>query len=348
MDLWSEVFATPGTRINGERGGVFAFTGPNWVGSLPDCVERIRSPTDMVWILGRTETFDEADYPAVYAIQDGFTRTPLSMWGASDDGGPRRASAARSKTTFEPESPLEVVEQMTAEEFFELFSRLLRVNPPHEVDWPIVAQMRQVGLVVGEPLCFADLDPASREVLEQGLEQGLALIRNQGSRELTPAPEGWRSALSGIGSYGAAYTQRAYVARIGLGANRVEDAIYPSSAIDADGRDYSGDCSYVLRFEAGDLPPIRAFWSLTLYQNQFLAENAEDRYAVRSNDERQFEEDGSLEICIQHARPERRETVNWLPAPLGQFDLMLRLYAPERDVLTGEWRPPGVRRLDEA
>ena len=148
------------------------------------------------------------------------------------------------------------------------------------------------------------------------------------------------------GTYGTDYLQRAYVARIGLGANLPQDAVYPTTSVDADGQPLTGANAYVIHFEKGQAPPVKGFWSVTLYDPQlFFVDNALHRYAISPRDDLKPNPDGSLDLYIQHDSPGKARKANWLPAPSGDFVLMMRLYAPESAVIDGTWQPPEVRRV---
>jgi len=341
LDMWTDVFACPGTRTSGADGGNFAILGPGWKGALPAGVEGIRSPTSVGWIIGRTQTNGKSDYEAARAIQDGYAVTPLSRFG-QPAASPVPGKVDGSWDTKTP-PPVQVA-RMSAKEYFELFSRLLVPNPPHEVDWPILARMRRIGFVPGQPLDFAALDASVRDGLERGAKRGQELIALQ-ARRGGAMVNGWVVPLAGMGSYGAAYLQRAAVALIGLGANLVEDAVYPMSAADAQGEPYDGKHTYRIHFPADALPPVGGFWSLTMYENGYLVDNPIGRYAIGDRDELSFNEDGSLDLLLQHEPPPEDRRANWLPAPSGAFDLVLRLYWPRTEVLTGQWVPPPVTRI---
>ncbi len=342
IDMWTDVFACPGTRTTGSAGGHFAIIGPRWSGELPANVQRIRSPTSVGWIIGRTKTNGVSDYETVHAIQDGYRMTPLSHFG--QPASP--PLAGRVESSFDLGTPpLAQVEQMSAEEYFELFAKLLVENPPHEMDWPILARLRRIGFVAGEPFDFSTLSAGVRDALERGAKAGLELIEDQGQKG--SFVNGWVIKTETMGSYGTAYLQRANVARIGLGANLVEDAVYPITIWDDQGEPYDGSRAYRLHFEADALPPVQGFWSLTMYNDEmYLADNPIARYAIGDRDKLRFNGDGSLDILIQNEPPVEERRSNWLPAPAGRFDMVLRLYWPARDVLTGDWVPPAVKRIE--
>ncbi len=342
IDMWTDVFACPGTRTTGSAGGHFAIMGPRWSGELPANVQGIRSPTSIGWIIGRTKTKGVSDYETVHAIQDGYRMTPLSYFGQPGSPPP----AGRVESSFDLGTPpLAQVEQMSSEEYFELFAKLLVENPPHEMDWPILARLRRIGFVAGETFDFSALDAGVRDALERGAKAGLKLIEDQGQKG--SFVNGWVIKTETMGSYGTSYLARANIARIGLGANLVEDAVYPITIWDDQGEIFDGRRTYRLHFEADALPPVQGFWSLTMYNDQmYLADNPIARYAIGDRDKLRFNGDGSLDILIQHKPPAEERRSNWLPAPAGRFDMVLRLYWPSPEVLTGEWVPPAIKRVD--
>jgi hypothetical protein len=150
-----------------------------------------------------------------------------------------------------------------------------------------------------------------------------------------------------MGNYGSSYLQRAYIALIGLGANVPEDAVYPMANVDSDGKPYDGRHRYVLHFNKDELPPVRGFWSLSVYDHEmYFVDNPIRRYAIGDRDKLQFNKDGSLDIYFQHKSPGKDKESNWLPAPSGKFDMVLRAYWPMMGAITGEWNPPPVKRIE--
>jgi hypothetical protein len=340
LDGWTNVFASPGKRTSGTEPHDFAIVGPHWKGTLPPGLERIDTPTNLVWLIGRTQTNGKADYPAVHAFQDGMRLTPLSGWGSDHTpavvpvGQPTDASA-----------PVDQVAAMGAETFFDRLAQLMADNPPANGDAEAVARFATIGLVPGTPFSLGLLDSDRRDAVERAPAQARETL----ARALaTPRPDtlvnGW-TYLTGLGRYGTDYELRALVAFVGLGANLDEDAIYPNIRVDSDGEPLSGEHTYRIRFEPGQWPPVNAFWSLTMYNDrQFFVDNPIDRYAIGDRDDIQPNTDGSLDLLIQHDPPPSE--TNWLPAPEGNFNLMLRMYWPKRQALDGTWKPPAVERTD--
>jgi hypothetical protein len=206
--------------------------------------------------------------------------------------------------------------------------------------------MRRIGVTPGAAVDFSRGPFKVADAIGRGLAGARARIADgaQGGTAGGQAVNGWRIETD-LGRYGTDYALRARVALVALGANLPEDAVYPMTDVDGSGRPLSGKNRYVIRFPSGQRPPVNAFWSITMYdQNHFLVDNPIDRYAIGDRDELKAGPDGSLEILIQHARPEPAQQANWLPAPAGEFNLIMRLYWPQRAILDGSWTPPAVER----
>ena len=221
------------------------------------------------------------------------------------------------------------------------------MNPPHANDQPVLARIRRVGLEPGKAFRLADQPPAARAALERAPAAALKKIALE-FRNAGVLVNHWRTVTAPIGTYGTAYLRRAGIAFAALGANVSEDAIYPTAFTDADGKPLESAKRYVLHFGKEQLPPVRAFWSLTMYNDrQLFADNPINRYALGDRDKLTFNADGSLDLYIQRDRPEKDKEANWLPAPeKGGFSVTLRLYWPRPAALDGAWQPPAVKRVD--
>jgi len=337
-DMWTDAFAVPGQRTTGTGAGVWAVIPPGWQGSLPRGVDRIDAPTPRVWIIGRTQTNGPADYPAVHKMQDSFGLIPLAHWG----GQAPPVTAAIDPAVDVQTPPLDQVNGMSAAEFFDLGLSLMKLHPPHLTDWSLIAQMRRLGLAAGARV--DDLDPEVRDLLDDVPAQALQMMR-QALPQLAKVVNGWQMNIDTMGVYGNFYVKRAIVAMMGLGANAAEDAIYPMLMADADGQPIIGDHDYVLHFGPDELPPVHAFWSVTMYDAAgFQAANPLNRFAIGDRDPLQYNADGSLDLYLQHESPGTEREANWLPAPRGPLGITMRLYSPQASVLTGTWAPPAVRR----
>ncbi|WP_353809902.1 DUF1254 domain-containing protein [Agromyces sp. SYSU T00194] len=334
LDMWTDVFAVVGTRTTGGATGSYAIVPPGWRDELPGDLERIDAPTPWVWVLGRTQTNGPADYEAVHAVQDGFGIRPLV------DRGPAPVPEAPDRDP----SPMDQVGAMPGVEFFRRASTLLDVAPPHPTDQPVLARLHHLGIRPGRPFDPEAASPEVSAALAAAPVEALAHMRASIPRS-APVVDGWSMRRAGIGVYGTDYLYRAVVAMIGLGANLPEDAVYPMLVTDEHGEIPVGEHEYVLHFAADALPPVDAFWSLTMYdQTGFTVPNPLGRYALGDRDALHYNDDGSLDLAIASRSPGAGAEANWLPAPPGPLGLTLRLYAPRPEVLDGRWNPPPLLR----
>lgn len=344
LDMWTDVFAVPGTRTTGGKAGNFALAAPGWQGQLPAGVELIHAPTPILWLIGRTQTNGPADYANVHKIQDQYRLVPLSQWGP-DYSAPTDLPVDPNVDNRTP--PLEQVNRLSGVELFSRFAQLLKKYPPHASDYPILHRLRALGIAPGKDFVTSTLSTEQLQAINATAQAAQEELRQVvRSAAIGSLRNGWNWSGS-LGSYGTDYRKRAVVALAGLGANLPEDAIYPNAFVDADGKPLSGENAYVLRFEPGQLPPVDAFWSLTLYdQAGFQIANPLERFALGSYDALTLGADGALELRIQHQSPGKEQEPNWLPAPSGNFQLMLRMYSPQPQVTNGQWQPPAIRKID--
>lgn len=338
LDLWTDVFACPGARTTGTGAQTLAIAGPEWEGKLPDDVELIRAPTNVGWMIGRVQTNGKADFAEVHKFQDALTATPLGGLGRAYTPPKGNLDPSRDMS-----APGEQTANMDAATFFTLFAGLMQKNRPHFNDYPILARMRRIGIEPGQPFDFAQLSAQTQQALEKAPETAQKRLATQW-QQLGVRANNWQMMNSPVGTYGADYLRRAVIAFGALGANVLDDAIYPTSLTDADGHPYDSSKKYVMRFPKGELPPIRAFWSLTMYNDrQFFAANPIDRYAVGDRDNLRLDDDGSLTLYIQRESPGIDKETNWLPAPQeGEFSMNLRLYWPKSEAIDFTWKPAEV------
>jgi hypothetical protein len=340
LDAWTNVFSSPGTRTTGSGKADFAIVGPGWKGALPAGLKKIEAPTNLVWILGRTQTNGKADYPAVHAIQDKYRLTPLSAWGkpyTPPAGVPVEGPVDKT-------APVKQAEKLDGAAFFTRMCALMKANPPAARDAATVKRFAALGIVPGRDFDAKRFDAAARSDLERGVAEAREAIIVKAKLPKVRVANGWGIAYD-LAAYGTRYLDRAGIAWVGLGANLPLDAIYPMTRTDSEGRPLSGQNRYVLHFAKGQLPPVNAFWSVTLYNNQqFFVANPIDRYALGDRDRLRFNPDGSLDLDIQHDSPGKDREANWLPAPVEGFNLIMRLYWPKKPVLDGAWVPPPVKR----
>ncbi len=334
LDAYTNTFGYIGRRVTGTHPGTYAIIGPGWHGVLSPGVKAIHSPTPIVWLLGRTLLDGVADLPSVHAIQRGYTLSTL--------GGATLTSIFLPRSTLMPGS------LPSSLGFLDALGTLLAQSPPPASERALLARFASVGI---GPARSPSTEPLSATV-RRGLLEGLADGRRQLDRyssSLALSTErrtgGWLVPPTGIGAYGHDYLLRAYVAENALGANVPREAVYPLTAVDHTFAPLSGRRRYLLRFAPGQLPPVNAFWSLTMYtQNLFLYANPLQRYAIGDRTRGlHFGRDGSLTILLAHSVPGRLRS-NWLPAPAGRFTVVLRLYQPRVSVLRGRWPLPIISR----
>jgi hypothetical protein len=343
LDGWTTVFQVPGKRTTGTGAQTYAITGPGWKGTLPPGVREYKSPTSMVWILGRIYcTGTPEDYKAVHQLQDECKLVPLSSYGKAYTPPEGKADPAIDMKA----AVRDQVNRMDAKEYFTLLAQLMRANPPVAADAPALARFAKIGLVPGKDFDASKLraDFAKR-IPEVAFDRIMAQFKiNKDVKDIN----GWAFTTK-TGIYGTDYLMRALVTAIGLGANRPQDAIYPTSQKDADGNAYHGANKYVMRFPRGQLPPVRGFWSLTMYDDKyFFVNNPLNRYSISPRQNLKTNPDGSTDLYIQKETPGADKESNWLPAPDGKFILMLRTYWPNENnpsIINGSWTIPGVRKV---
>jgi hypothetical protein len=346
LDAWTETFDLPGKRTRGTGERWFGIVGPDWKGVLPPHVEKINAPTNTVWLLGRTQVNGVADYAAVHAVQNGYALMPLSQYpNGSDSPPPAPAAPASSPGINRNEPPPLQVQRMPARDFFQTVATLLEKDPPHPQDAPLMKRLARVGILPGKVFEPESLGVEGQKAFEQGAKAAADTLAAPGSRGAAAEKfNGWSSGFSAAtGRYGIHYDARAAVARLGLGALPPEEATYFSCCQNDAERSLSGEHAYTLHFSAAELPPVRAFWSLTLYgEDGYFVANAIQRFAIGDRDALKFNSDGSLDLFVQQDAPGTGRDSNWLPAPGGKFNLSLRLYWPREDVVRGRWQPPAV------
>ena len=340
---WTDVFQVPGTRTTGSQAQIYLISGPNWSGAVPAGMTQLKSPTALVWLLGRIYcTGTPQDYAEVHALQDQFKLQPLSTWGR--DYTP---PAGNVDSSIDMKMPVrDQVNRLSATEYFTLLADLMKRNPPAPADAPALKRFERIGLVAGEGFDPKSLDSRWDKRLPQ-VSYGRIMAHFLSRDGDLTRENGWAFTTK-AGVYGTNYIQRALVTAIGLGANRPQDAIYPTSLKPSLVDNYDGKNKYTLRFAKGQLPPVKGFWSLTMYdENLFFIANPINRYSMSVRTNPKFEPDGSLVIYIQNENPGSDKEANWLPAPARKFHLMLRLYWPDENdpsIIDGSWVIPPVTK----
>jgi hypothetical protein len=343
LDGWTNVFHVPGKRTTGTKAQTYAVTGPGWKGKLPAGVKQYKSPTSIVWILGRIYCTGTAeDYAAVHALQHQCKLVPLSLYGKSYSPPPGTVDPSVDMKT----AVREQVNRMDAVAYFTLLADLMKRNPPAAADAPELAKFAKIGLVAGKDFDASKLKADFAKRIPQVANDRIMLQFkvNKAVKDVN----GWAFDTE-TGIYGTDYLNRALVTAIGLGANRVQDAVYPTSLKDAEDREYSGANKYVMHFPKGKLPPVSGFWSLTMYDaDYFFVANPINRYSISARQHLKPNADGSVDLYVQNESPGGDKESNWLPAPKGKFVLMLRMYWPKEkspSILNGSWTPPAVKKV---
>jgi len=341
-DAFTNVFANPGTRTTGSDQIDLLIMGPNHTNVDTTGFTVLRSLTDMAWLIGRIETYNDHDGSTVVRqIQDQMSLIPFASVGDSSYSAPQG-------TVVDAETlpPVKQMEELSTEQFINILSVLLTEQQPASYDQDLLDRMAAIGIEAGEPFEL----PTDNFILNQKLKAIPSIVhKRMRKRKANPDPalmkNNWTIITSKLGDYKDDYLMRSYVSFVGLGANLAEDAIYPFTTIDANGETLDGSKSYIIHMDSSALPPVKAFWSLTAYNpDDFLIDHGYDRYAINSNDSLHYNDDGSLDIRIQSQAPSEQSTENWLPVKNDEeFSLTMRLYWPTDAVLKGKWAPPSVR-----
>ena len=347
MDAWTNVFASPGTRTSGNQGATYLLAGPEWDGQVPKGMTHLKSPTDMVWLIGRTQTNGAADFATVHELQK---RLRLTKWPTPENSTSANTDSKREakpdwQVSLEPSlPPVAQMKALSTPEFFNRLMQLMVSNPASKEDVPLIARLAQLEIKPGQAVHLSWSNALSfslgRWIANQRVMKALNTKAQDGS---------WSYPPLNLGRYGTDYNMRAAVAMVGLGANLPEDAMYPNTALDHRGKALNGQHRYRLHFAANSLPPVKAFWSITAYgADEYLIDNPMQRFALGDRDPLVFNADGSLDIWIQASTPDQKEAAaNWLPVQLGApFLLNARLYWPEDKALNGQWKMPVVERLN--
>lgn len=328
LDAWTESFAYVGTRTTGGRAGTWVIAGPGWDGGeadLPEGAEVVEATTPLVFLLGRFLVDGDHDVGAVMAIRDETSLQPLSAaMGVEPPPPPADLGPA-------PGRPQEIPNDAS---YFDELAAAVALNPP--------ATDAQRALFAEVDRRLADADPA---LLAAGAAAGEQRITGAARQRDAERVEGGWSVHRDIGTYGDDLLLRAFVARVGWGANVPEEAVYPVARRDAAGQPLDGAHTYRIAFPPGGLPPVDGFWSLTAYgPDLFFVDNDAGRWSVGDHAPGYVERaDGSVEVVLSHEQPAEDDVV-WLPVPEGRFNLMLRLYLPQGPILDGTYELPPIER----
>ena len=343
IDAWNGIPHVPGTRTLGGKGGDFAIVGPDWTGELPAGLSELQMPTNLGIVGGRTYVSGPEDYAAVHALQDQYRLVPLEAWGS--DWAPPPEVPVQAGVDVKTPVPRQVL-AMTPQAFFGRLNALLVTNPPYAADAPVMERISRLGVAPGARFPWERLEPALQDAIRAGVEAGKQAIHDQ-EAHLGEHVNGWQVTLD-MGRYGTRYAYRAAWTFFGVGGNLIEDACYPLATTDGNGERLDSSHRYTLRFDRDQLPPVNAFWSLTMYDPEsYLVDNAAGRYSLGDRSGLSPDDDGALTLHLQRDKPDGATEPNWLPAPReGAFKVALRLYSPKPEVVHGAWQPPPIQRVD--
>ncbi|WP_258875503.1 DUF1254 domain-containing protein [Paraburkholderia sp. BL27I4N3] len=331
FDMYQELEHYIGRRTTGTKAGRFALVPPGWKGTLPAGVKRLDVSTDKVWLWGRLRVLPGESPTHLTALQKQFKLVPLS---------------AINKTNYmPPKASLEPLPAIDGDDlgFFVHLGEAVKVNPIKPADKALFAQFARIGLTK-QGFDPSKLDPAVRKGMVRGLADAPA-VAVASLASTSSKRNGW-DWVTGLDSFGYNYPLRAVVAGPYLGGNGEKEAMYPIRYSDSEGKALSGANKYVIKFDT--LPPVNAFWSITMYNagDKMLVPNEIKRYKVGSDTQGLVKAaDGSVTVPIQHTKPTGDAAANWLPAPEGGFYVILRMYQPNDDILSGKWQIPDLKRV---
>ena len=342
IDLYTHNFDYLGTRATGNGGGSFMIAGPDWKGDKPKgIVKVIRSETSIASAQFRTQLFNPGDLDNVKKVQSQYIVKPLSAFL----GGP----APKAAPSIDFIKPLSSDAQKTSVDFFRQLNFLLRYAPTHPSEAALRAQFAKIGVGPGMNFDARQLSPEMKRALEAGMADAWSEFdavkkRVDRGEVLSGDILGTRAHLKNN------YLYRMTAAVLGIYGNSKEEAMYPAYFTDSAGQKLNGSSRYMLRFAPGQLPPVDAFWSMTMYEQpaSLLVANPLNRYLLNSSMLSQFKRDADdgLTLVVQNASPGKELEANWLPAPSGPFSVLLRLYVPKPEALSGQWKPPPFKRVE--
>jgi len=338
LDTFTNAFAYLGDGAGARTGETVALVPPGWRGTLPGGVTELPSPSEVVWLLGRTLVDGDEDVASARELMAQYAMTPLAEYVSSR----RRATLVLDAFP----AGREAVRVPAGVAFFDELGAALAADPPPARDACALRGFRIAGVGPGRAPGRAATGLGARALRAAAAAGPRVLGRLVAAGRSERAAE-WTALPANTGRFATDYATRAVVARVGLGANTVEQALYPTTSRDSRGRRLDGRHGYSVRFAPGALPPVDQFWSLTLYGSRLaLVDNPLGRFAIgdRTRGLRR-DRDGGLTIRVSHGAPAGRARPNWLPAPVGRFSLYLRLYEPKPAASSGRWRPPPVVRV---
>lgn len=340
IDMYTHNIAYIGSRATGNGAGKFMFTGPNWQGETPEGITKvIPSEGNYLLALGRTQVFGPDDVEQAQAVMNGYKVISLSEYE-----GKELKNTDSELATIPPYNP----QQVKNENFITYFNALMAQTAMHESEKTLFEKFAKIGIVPGKPFSPEAYDPAIIEAINEGIQSATTKIE-EASMKLGERKNGWQQVADAFGTRKAMqgkYLTRAAAAYFGLWGNDLEEAFYPETTFDTDDEELDGSQhAYILHFDPDELPPAKAFWSLTMYKlpEQLLIENEINRYVISSATKGlKYNDDGSLDVYIQKENPGKERESNWLPAYDGKFSLQTRIYWPEPKSLNPLYAMPSV------
>ena len=337
VDGYTYNFAYLGSRTTGNGGGKYLLAGPNWKGDKPEGVnDVIRSDTELAFVLYRTQLLGPSDLDSVKKIQAGYQVTPLSVFLNQPPPAPA--------PTIDFVPPLTSDQQRTSPQFFEILNFAMRFAPAPPSEQELRARFATIGIGPEGDFDADKLSPEMRAAIEGGMADAWAEFdtfkKDKVDTDQVSSADFFGTAADLKGNY----LYRMAGAVLGIYGNTAAEAIYPGAFNDSTGAPLTGANKYTYRFEPGQLPPVNAFWSLTMYElpQSLLVANKMNRYLINSPmlPSLRADPDGGYTFFIQNESPGIEDESNWLPAPEGPFVVVLRLYWPKPDALNGTWKAP--------
>jgi hypothetical protein len=341
VDMYTHNIDYIGSRKTGNSKGSYMFVGPGWDGETPNGIEKlIKSEGNYVVAIGRTQVFGPNDMDNAKAVMAQYHVEPLSAFLGKE--------SANQKSM--PEIPPYNPEKVKGIQFISYLNAIMETGRIHESEKDLFKKFSKIGIVPGEAFDESSLSPEIKTAIEEGIKNATAKIEAE-TAKLGKVENGWQLIAGAFGAredMQGKYLTRAAAANFGLWGNTLEEAYYPEASVDADGDALDGSKNnYVLHFDADALPPVKAFWSLSMYKlpEQLFIENEINRYVISSATEGlKYNEDGSLDVYIQKENPGKDKESNWLPAHDGLFSLQARLYWPDQASLDPLYAMPAIKK----
>jgi hypothetical protein len=343
LDAYTNDYTYLGQRASGGNGGTYLMAGPDWNGQVPEGMTKIWTPTNLAWLITRTLAKGPADVPNVIAIQDKIVVKPLSEFQANTTSSTAPKTEVNASKEI-PIGPQPTLIAPTGIKIFDEISAAMDGNPLNPPDPVLVTKLASIGIGPGK-VPSTEANDTIKTALQNGITEGQKLIDAKVAKFGTLV-NGWLSNAQ-PGVYGTDYLFRAATTQFGLGANIGQEAFYPSTFTDSEGKPLSGNSSYLIHFDPGQTPPVHGFWSVSMYNDKNLfIDNPINRYNIGKYTEGlKNNTDGSLDIFIQNKNPGPDKESNWLPSPEGSFNMVLRLYLPQPQALNGTWQLPLVQQV---